>query len=57
MLLREDPPLPPDVLSSVRTALAALDAAAQHLAKFQRVVRVETQLTPIGFALDVERSI
>jgi len=57
LLLRDDPPLPPDALSSVRTALDALDAAAQHLAKFQRVVRVETQPTPVGFALDVERSI
>ena len=56
-LLQDDPGLSSEALESVHAALAALDAAAQHLTQFQRVVRVETQVTPIGLALDVERSI
>ncbi len=56
-LLQQDPELSAGTLESVQAALAALDAAAQHLVRFQRVVRVETQETPLGFALDVERSI
>jgi len=55
-LLREEPTLPVEALESVRTALA-LETAARHLAKFQGVVRVETQDSPIGLTLDVERSI
>jgi len=46
-----------EALENVHTALAAIDTAVQHLRKFQRVVRVETQESPIGLTLDVERSI
>lgn len=56
-LLQDDPGLSSEALESVHAALAALDMAAGHLTQFQRVVRVETQVTPIGLALDVERSI
>ena len=56
-LLQDDPSLSPEAREGLRTTAAALDAAAQHLAKFHRVVRVETQETPIGLTLDVERSI
>ena len=56
-LLQYDPSLSPEVLEGLRTVAAALDAAAQHLAKFHRVVRVETQETPVGLTLDIERSI
>jgi hypothetical protein len=55
--LQGDHGLAAKALESVHTALTALDMAVEHLAKFQRVVRVETQKTPIGLALDVERSI
>jgi len=56
-LLQDVPQLPAEALEGVRTALGALDAAARHLATFQRIVRVETQETPLGLMLDVERSI
>jgi PAS domain S-box-containing protein len=56
-LLQGDRRLSAEALESVHTTLAALDTAIQHLAKFQRVVRVETQESPIGLTLDVERSI
>ncbi len=56
-LLQDDPGLSSDALEGVRAALDALDAAARHLATFQRIVRVETQETPLGLMLDVERSI
>jgi hypothetical protein len=56
-LLQVDRSLSAEARESVSTALAALDLAVQHLAKFQRVVRVETQESPIGLTLDVERSI
>jgi PAS domain S-box-containing protein len=56
-LLLGDHGLSTGTLEGMQTALAACAAAAEHLAKFQRVVRVETQETPIGLTLDVNRSI
>jgi CheY-like chemotaxis protein len=56
-LLLEDRGLSAGTQEGMQTALVACSAASEHLAKFQRVVRVETQDTPIGLALDVERSI
>jgi len=56
-LLQNGPRLSSEALEGPHTALATLDTAAQHLAKFQRIVRVETLETPIGLTLDVERSI
>ncbi len=56
-LLQNDPRLSSEALEGLHTALAALDTAAQHMAKFQRIVRVETRETPSGLSLDVERSI
>ena len=56
-LLQDDPTLSPEVREGLQTTLTALGEAAQHLAKFQRVVRVATQETPIGLTLDIDRSI
>lgn len=56
-LLQDDSELSSETLEGLHTALAALDTATQHLAKFQRIVRVETQETPSGLTLDVDRSI
>ena len=56
-LLQADPSLSPEAREGLLTAVAALEEAARHLVRFQRVVRVETQESPVGLMLDVERSI
>ena len=49
--------VPPGLDDLVRDAADALQHAAQHVEKLQRVVRIETRDTPVGPALDLERSI
>jgi PAS domain S-box-containing protein len=49
--------LPDGLDELVRDAAQALQHAAQHVEKLQRVVRIETRETPVGPALDLERSI
>lgn len=55
-LLREDPTLPPHLVQIVDEAGAGLQSAAGHVRRLQQVVRIQTKETPVGPALDLERS-
>jgi CheY-like chemotaxis protein len=55
-LLREDPTLPPHLGQIVDEAGAGLQSAAGHVRRLQQVVRIQTKETPVGPALDLERS-
>jgi GAF domain-containing protein len=55
-LLREDPTLPPHLCQIVDEAGAGLQSAAGHVRRLQQVVRIQTKETPVGPALDLERS-
>jgi DNA-binding response OmpR family regulator len=55
-LLREDPALPPQLRQIVEEASAGLASAAGHVRRLQQVVRIQTKETPVGPALDLERS-
>ncbi|MFN8636788.1 MAG: response regulator [Chloroflexota bacterium] len=55
-LLREDPGLLPHLRQIVEEAGAGLAAAAGHVRRLQQVVRIQTKETPVGPALDLERS-
>ncbi len=46
-----------DPRQRLQDALHYLDAATETIAKFQRVVRVETKDTIVGPVLDLDRSI
>jgi PAS domain S-box-containing protein len=47
---------PADLPDLADAAATALTAAARHVQQFQQVVRVTTKETPLGLALDLERS-
>jgi two-component system, OmpR family, phosphate regulon response regulator PhoB len=51
------PDLPPALRGVLDQAAAGLGDATRHIEQLQRVVRVETQDTPIGPALDLQRSL
>jgi CheY-like chemotaxis protein len=55
-LLREDPALLPHLREIVEEAGAGLASAAGHVRRLQQVVRIQTKETPVGRALDLERS-
>jgi DNA-binding response OmpR family regulator len=55
-LLKEDPALLPHLRQIVEEAGAGLAAAAGHVRQLQQVVRIQTKETPVGPALDLERS-
>jgi DNA-binding response OmpR family regulator len=55
-LLKEDPALLPHLRQIVEEAGAGLAAAAGHVRRLQQVVRIQTKETPVGPALDLERS-
>ena len=55
-LLRQQPDLPPGVREMLDQMAESLDVAVEHIAKFRDVVRVETKDTPVGPALDLDRS-
>jgi CheY-like chemotaxis protein len=55
-LLREDPALLPHLRQIVDEAGTGLAAAAEHVRRLQQVVRIQTKETPVGPALDLERS-
>ena len=55
-LLQHHPQVPADLRRIVDQASIHLDLAVQHLQRLQQVVRVETRQTPVGPALDLERS-
>jgi PAS domain S-box-containing protein len=52
--MRED--VPADLRELARSAAAHLDEAIQDIEKLSQVVRIETHSTPIGPALDLDRS-
>jgi CheY-like chemotaxis protein len=55
-LLKEDPALLPHLRQIVEEAGAGLASAAGHVRRLQQVVRIQTKDTPVGRALDLERS-
>jgi GAF domain-containing protein len=55
-LLREDPDLVPHLRQIVEDAGTGLASAAGHVRRLQQVVRIQTKDTPVGPALDLERS-
>ena len=55
-LLKEDPTLPLHLSQLVEEAGAGLASAAGHVRRLQQVVRIQTKETPVGPALDLERS-
>jgi CheY-like chemotaxis protein len=55
-LLKEDPVLPLHLRQIVDEAGAGLAAAAGHVRRLQQVIRIQTKETPVGPALDLERS-
>ncbi|MCC7372861.1 MAG: response regulator [Chloroflexi bacterium] len=55
-LIREDPSLEPHLRQIVDDASMGLASAAGHVRRLQQVVRIETKQTPVGPALDLERS-
>ena len=55
-LLKEDPGLLPHLRQIVEEAGAGLASAAGHVRRLQQVVRIQTKETPVGPALDLERS-
>ena len=55
-LLREDPDLLSNQREIVDEAGVGLASAAEHVRRLQQVVRIHTKDTPVGRALDLERS-
>jgi len=55
-LLKEDPALLPHLRQIVEEAGTGLASAAGHVRRLQQVVRIQTKETPVGPALDLERS-
>jgi CheY-like chemotaxis protein len=55
-LLKEDPDLPSHLRQIVGEAGLGLASAAGHVRRLQQVVRIHTKDTPVGPALDLERS-
>ena len=55
-LLDEAANLPHDLRSTVETAIEGLERTSRDLALFQQVIRIRTEETPMGPALDLERS-
>jgi CheY-like chemotaxis protein len=55
-LMKEDPALLPHLREIVEEAGAGLASAAGHVRRLQQVVRIATKDTPVGPALDLERS-
>jgi PAS domain S-box-containing protein len=56
-LIQDRVALPAELQRLVVDASATLDVAVSHIRQFQQVVRVETKQTPVGPALDLERSV
>jgi PAS domain S-box-containing protein len=56
-LVQQVDDLPGELRPWLDSASQELAAAARHLAQLQQVVRVATKETPVGLALDLERSV
>ncbi len=55
-LLRQRRRLPVDVAATIDRSLLSIEAATHQITRLQQVVRVETWETPVGPALDLDRS-
>ena len=55
-LLCEDASLPPRLRDIVEQGRGGLNDAAEHVFRLQQLIRFETKKTPIGPALDLDRS-
>ena len=55
-LLLADASLPPGLREIVEQGQSSLSSAAEHVRRLQQLVRFETKKTPIGPALDLDRS-
>ncbi|HZO26832.1 MAG TPA: hypothetical protein VFH48_12690 [Chloroflexota bacterium] len=55
-MVRHAEELPPSLAPLVDSALDGLSQAAEHLARIQRIRRVETCIGPLGQRLDLDRS-
>jgi hypothetical protein len=55
-VVTEDPGLSPEGYELAREALQQAEDSANVISQLQRVVRVETRETPVGPALDLDRS-
>jgi hypothetical protein len=56
-LIQVVPNLPPEVGPMLAEVATGLASAERHIRQFQQVVRVETKETPVGTALDLDRSV
>ena len=56
-MLQEDPDLPPHLLDLVTGSAEGLNAAVDHVRQLQQIVRIERKETPVGPALDLDRSV
>jgi two-component system, cell cycle response regulator len=54
--LESRPNLPPELAAQVSDAALRLNQAVEHVERLQHIVRVETQETPAGPILDLQRS-
>ena len=55
-MLREEPGLGDDLQELVADAAAGLQRIGQQLKQLQRLARFQTRETPVGPALDLDRS-
>jgi len=56
-MLQEDPELPVHLRDLVDGSAAGLNAAVEHVRRLQQVIRFERKDTPVGPALDLDRSV
>jgi CheY-like chemotaxis protein len=55
-LLQDDPDLPPHLREMMEGSAQGLAAAVEHVRRLQQIVRFERKQTPVGPALDLDRS-
>jgi hypothetical protein len=55
-LLRSEPTLSPEIQELIREAAAGLERVGAQLTQLQKLARFQTRETPVGRALDLERS-
>ena len=56
-MLRDDPDLPDHLRDLVDGSAEGLNAAVEHVRRLQQVIRFERKDTPVGPALDLDRSV
>ena len=55
-LLRDEPALTPELRAAVEDAAGGLERVSAQLGQLQRLARFQTRETPVGRALDLDRS-